>query len=80
MTGAGRSTESERARDEWPVSVGTGEAEVFEDDPRVNPLIRRMADRRGVDLARVRGSGVGGRVRRTDLPGGGAGRAACSRP
>jgi 2-oxoglutarate dehydrogenase E2 component (dihydrolipoamide succinyltransferase) len=33
----------------------------------VTPLVRKLADERGVDLATVPGSGVGGRIRRDDV-------------
>ena len=33
----------------------------------VSPVVRRMADEHGVDLTRVEGHGVGGRVRKKDL-------------
>jgi 2-oxoglutarate dehydrogenase E2 component (dihydrolipoamide succinyltransferase) len=33
----------------------------------VTPLVRRLAEEKGVDLARVQGSGVGGRIRKQDI-------------
>ena len=33
----------------------------------VTPLVRKMADQHGVDLASIRGSGVGGRIRKQDV-------------
>ncbi len=33
----------------------------------VSPLVRRLAKERGIDLADVRGTGAGGRIRRADL-------------
>jgi pyruvate/2-oxoglutarate dehydrogenase complex dihydrolipoamide acyltransferase (E2) component len=33
----------------------------------VSPVVRRIAEERGIDLAAVRGHGVGGRVRKADL-------------
>ena len=33
----------------------------------VSPVVRRMADEHGVDLSRVEGHGVGGRIRKKDL-------------
>ncbi|MGZ6839603.1 MAG: biotin/lipoyl-containing protein, partial [Frankiaceae bacterium] len=33
----------------------------------VTPLVRRLAAERGVDLARLRGTGVGGRIRKQDV-------------
>lgn len=35
----------------------------------VSPLVRRLARERGIDLADVRGTGAGGRIRRADLDG-----------
>jgi len=33
----------------------------------VTPLVRRLAEEKGVDLAKVQGSGVGGRIRKQDI-------------
>jgi 2-oxoglutarate dehydrogenase E2 component (dihydrolipoamide succinyltransferase) len=33
----------------------------------VTPLVRRLAQQQGVDLAKVKGSGVGGRIRKEDV-------------
>lgn len=33
----------------------------------ISPVVRRMADEHGIDLARVEGHGVGGRIRKKDL-------------
>ena len=41
---------------------GSGERAGF-----VSPVVRRMADEHGVDLGRVEGHGVGGRIRKKDL-------------
>ncbi|HEY2166354.1 MAG TPA: 2-oxo acid dehydrogenase subunit E2 [Jatrophihabitantaceae bacterium] len=41
-----------------------------EDDgagPYVTPLVRKLASERGVDLAAVRGTGIGGRIRKSDV-------------
>src|SRR5258708_11442415 len=38
-------------------------------DTRVSPLARRIASERGVDLSRVHGSGVGGRITQDDVTG-----------
>jgi pyruvate dehydrogenase E2 component (dihydrolipoamide acetyltransferase) len=35
--------------------------------PYVTPIVRKLANDRGVDLARVSGSGVGGRIRKEDV-------------
>ena len=45
------------------------EAKPAEDDgpTYVTPLVRRLAQEKGVDLASVKGSGVGGRIRKEDV-------------
>jgi pyruvate dehydrogenase E2 component (dihydrolipoyllysine-residue acetyltransferase) len=48
----------------FPTSGGT------DDDaggPYVTPLVRKLASERGVDLASVRGTGIGGRIRKSDV-------------
>jgi pyruvate dehydrogenase E2 component (dihydrolipoamide acetyltransferase) len=45
-----------------PTPSLTGDASVY-----VTPLVRRMAADRGIDLTTVRGTGVGGRVRKQDV-------------
>ncbi|WP_040834419.1 E3 binding domain-containing protein, partial [Nocardia brevicatena] len=35
--------------------------------PYVTPLVRKLAEENGVDLATVIGSGVGGRIRKQDV-------------
>jgi 2-oxoglutarate dehydrogenase E2 component (dihydrolipoamide succinyltransferase) len=37
------------------------------DVPYVTPLVQKLADERGIDLATMRGTGVGGRIRKQDL-------------
>ncbi|MEJ8277374.1 2-oxoglutarate dehydrogenase, E2 component, dihydrolipoamide succinyltransferase [Pseudonocardia spirodelae] len=44
-----------------PSSNGSG------DKPYVTPLVRKLAEEHGVDLASVTGSGVGGRIRKQDV-------------
>jgi 2-oxoglutarate dehydrogenase dihydrolipoamide succinyltransferase (E2 component) len=49
-----------------PVGAPTGDGEP--DRSRFySPVVRRMADKHGVDLDRVEGTGVGGRVRKRDV-------------
>jgi 2-oxoglutarate dehydrogenase E2 component (dihydrolipoamide succinyltransferase) len=56
-----------------PVATGaapvpaTGAGAAASDNSYVNPLVRKLAHEVGVDLATVRGSGVGGRIRREDV-------------
>jgi pyruvate dehydrogenase E2 component (dihydrolipoamide acetyltransferase) len=45
-----------------PVPSVTGDTSVY-----VTPLVRRMAAEHGVDLSGIRGTGVGGRVRKQDV-------------
>ncbi|MEJ6014434.1 2-oxoglutarate dehydrogenase, E2 component, dihydrolipoamide succinyltransferase, partial [Corynebacterium sp. H127] len=37
------------------------------DAPYVTPLVRKLADKHGVDLSKVEGTGVGGRIRKQDV-------------
>ena len=37
------------------------------DVPYVTPLVRKLADKHGVDLTKVEGTGVGGRIRKQDV-------------
>src|SRR5699024_9419680 len=37
------------------------------DVPYVTPLVRKLADKHGVDLTQVEGTGVGGRIRKQDV-------------
>ncbi|MHB1872054.1 MAG: dihydrolipoamide acetyltransferase family protein [Steroidobacteraceae bacterium] len=43
------------------------EAEATDDEPRVSPHAKRLAERLGIDLAQVRGSGRNGRITREDV-------------
>jgi pyruvate dehydrogenase E2 component (dihydrolipoamide acetyltransferase) len=46
-----------------PASLGSSD----EDVTYVTPLVRRLAQQQGVDLGSVKGSGVGGRIRKEDV-------------
>jgi pyruvate dehydrogenase E2 component (dihydrolipoamide acetyltransferase) len=48
--------------------VASSAAAISEDDPNyVTPIVRKLAHELGVDLTKVRGTGVGGRIRKEDL-------------
>jgi 2-oxoglutarate dehydrogenase E2 component (dihydrolipoamide succinyltransferase) len=53
-----------------PVAFDPGEESVIEDTAsrhRLSPAVRQMANESDVDLSRVRGTGKGGRIRRSDI-------------
>src|SRR5258707_8046137 len=52
-----------------PAPAPAGQAARLDEtsDTRVSPLARRIASERGVDLSRVHGSGVGGRITQDDV-------------
>jgi len=54
-----------------PALAPAGQAALLDEtsDTRVSPLARRIASERGVDLSRVHGSGVGGRITQDDVTG-----------
>ncbi|MBF6354451.1 2-oxo acid dehydrogenase subunit E2 [Nocardia higoensis] len=51
-----------------PIDAGAQERPADETPVRATPLVRRLAEEAGVDLAAVHGSGPGGRVVRSDIP------------
>jgi pyruvate dehydrogenase E2 component (dihydrolipoamide acetyltransferase) len=51
---------------EPPAENGSGYANGAE-NPYVTPLVRKLAAENGIDLARVTGTGVGGRIRKQDV-------------
>lgn len=58
-----------------PVAAPT----MSESDPNyVTPIVRKLAAELGVNLANVRGSGVGGRIRKEDIVAAGSGRSAAA--
>ena len=50
-----------------PAPVATIKPVITEADAYVTPLVRKLASELGVDLARVAGTGVGGRIRKEDI-------------
>ncbi|MFD8013992.1 2-oxoglutarate dehydrogenase, E2 component, dihydrolipoamide succinyltransferase, partial [Streptomyces sp. NPDC059762] len=50
-----------------PVPATPAPAAPAEDGAYVTPLVRKLATENGVDLASVKGSGVGGRIRKQDV-------------
>ncbi|WP_406860516.1 2-oxoglutarate dehydrogenase, E2 component, dihydrolipoamide succinyltransferase [Streptomyces sp. HUAS MG47] len=50
-----------------PVTPAPAAAEPAEDGAYVTPLVRKLAAENGVDLGAVKGSGVGGRIRKQDV-------------
>ncbi|WP_425453743.1 2-oxoglutarate dehydrogenase, E2 component, dihydrolipoamide succinyltransferase [Corynebacterium choanae] len=42
-------------------------AEPKKDQPYVTPLVRKLADKHGVDLSTIEGTGLGGRIRKQDV-------------
>ncbi|MFF2574125.1 2-oxoglutarate dehydrogenase, E2 component, dihydrolipoamide succinyltransferase, partial [Streptomyces sp. NPDC058084] len=50
-----------------PAPAAPAAAQPAEDGAYVTPLVRKLATENGVDLAAVKGSGVGGRIRKQDV-------------
>ena len=57
-----KAAESEPARPAAPAEAATTGS-----SPYVTPLVRKIADEKGVDLSKVEGTGVGGRIRKQDV-------------
>ncbi|WP_049147229.1 2-oxoglutarate dehydrogenase, E2 component, dihydrolipoamide succinyltransferase, partial [Corynebacterium striatum] len=49
------------------VTEGTTKINNGDDVPYVTPLVRKLAEKHGVDLSTVSGTGVGGRIRKQDV-------------
>ncbi len=60
---ASRLGEVARKREEIPPAAPARE----EERPRISPLVRRMAEEHGIDLATIRGTGIEGRVTKSDV-------------
>ena len=50
-----------------PASVAPSTKSSVLDDSYVTPIVRKLAAENGVDLSRVKGTGVGGRIRKEDV-------------
>ena len=50
-----------------PAAASSGTSEGSDQSAYVTPLVRKLAAERGVDLASVSGTGVGGRIRKQDV-------------
>jgi len=50
-----------------PVSASAPVAPVANTDAYVTPIVRKLAAENGVDLSRVQGTGIGGRIRKEDI-------------
>jgi len=48
-------------------AVPTASASVVEQEIKASPLVRKIAQERGIDLAAIKGTGPGGRIRTEDL-------------
>ena len=50
-----------------PIPTSSGQRTSVLDDSYVTPIVRKLAAENGVDLSRVKGTGVGGRIRKDDV-------------
>ena len=57
----------EEPQKEAPKPAAKKEESANADVPYVTPLVRKLADKHGVDLTKVKGSGIGGRIRKQDV-------------
>jgi 2-oxoglutarate dehydrogenase dihydrolipoamide succinyltransferase (E2 component) len=65
--GPDRSAAGPAAEDRSASPAEGAETDVRDRSKFFSPVVRRIADKHGVDLERVQGSGVGGRVRKRDV-------------
>ncbi|WJL95631.1 2-oxoglutarate dehydrogenase, E2 component, dihydrolipoamide succinyltransferase [Microbacterium sp. ET2] len=63
----GVATEQEPAPSSTPSSAAPATSSGDDEVAYVTPLVRRLAAQQGVDLASVKGTGVGGRIRKEDV-------------
>ncbi|AWB81533.1 pyruvate dehydrogenase complex dihydrolipoyllysine-residue acetyltransferase [Corynebacterium yudongzhengii] len=54
-------------KEEPKKATGSGKVNNSGNVPYVTPLVRKLADKHGVDLSTVEGTGVGGRIRKQDV-------------
>lgn len=62
-----QTSKPEPAPEKAPAAPAAPAAPSASDDIYVTPLVRRLAQQQGVDLASVTGTGVGGRIRKEDV-------------
>jgi 2-oxoglutarate dehydrogenase complex dihydrolipoamide succinyltransferase (E2) component len=66
--GQAHETETDRLQADGRVAGGTTAAQAAGDRSHViSPVVRRVADEHGIDLSQVKGTGVGGRIRKKDV-------------
>lgn len=63
----GVATEQEPSPSSAPSSAASAASSGDDEVAYVTPLVRRLAQQQGVDLASVKGTGVGGRIRKEDV-------------
>ena len=65
---SGRKTSKSASASAASASQGLAAPEPVSENARISPKARRLASERGVDLAKVRGSGAGGEILASDIP------------
>ncbi|QPK78536.1 2-oxoglutarate dehydrogenase, E2 component, dihydrolipoamide succinyltransferase [Corynebacterium lizhenjunii] len=60
-------TQESSAATDSPASTGSTKVNNGDNVPYVTPLVRKLAEKHGVDLNAVSGTGVGGRIRKQDV-------------
>ncbi|WP_066589062.1 2-oxoglutarate dehydrogenase, E2 component, dihydrolipoamide succinyltransferase [Corynebacterium provencense] len=66
-SGSADGTDGKDGKTPDPTPAGTAAATSSGNLPYVTPLVRKLAEKHGVDLSTVTGSGVGGRIRKQDV-------------